>query len=120
MLNEEDPPTALFGYNDLIGIGALRGIHECGLRVPEDVSVIGFDDIEAAAFVKPALTSVRVPKFEFGSLAVQAVLSMNRSTGVLDKTAVPPIGLVLRESTSVPAKETRPSRALASATPRLT
>jgi LacI family purine nucleotide synthesis repressor len=106
MLKLKKRPTALFGYNDLIAIGAMRGAYEFGLRVPDDVSVIGFDDIEAAAFVKPALTSVRVPKFEFGSLAVKALLSMQRSMRVSGKTAVPPIGLVLRESTAFPTNET--------------
>jgi LacI family purine nucleotide synthesis repressor len=103
MLKLKRRPTALFGYNDVIAIGAMRGAYELGLRVPDDVSVIGFDDIEAAAFVKPALTSVRVPKFEFGSLAVQALLSMQRSMRPSGKTSVPPIGLVLRESTALPA-----------------
>jgi DNA-binding LacI/PurR family transcriptional regulator len=102
ILQRADRPTALFGYSDLIAIGAMRGAYELGMKVPEDVSVIGFDDIEAASFVKPALTSVRVPKFEFGTLAVKALVSMKRSTRVLNETAVPPIGLVLRESTAAP------------------
>jgi DNA-binding LacI/PurR family transcriptional regulator len=118
ILQRPDRPTALFGYSDLIAIGAMRGAYELGIKVPEDVSVIGFDDIEAASFVQPALTSVRVPKFEFGTLAVKALISMKRSTRVLSETAVPPVGLVLRESTAAPVKEAMGSSDAAVTLPR--
>jgi DNA-binding LacI/PurR family transcriptional regulator len=66
--------TALFAFNDVSAIGAIRALEEGGLRVPEDVSVIGFDDIYGAAFHNPALTTIRQPLFEMGRLAAKTVL----------------------------------------------
>jgi len=66
--------TALFSFNDISAIGAIRALEESGLRVPTDVSVLGFDDIYAAAFHNPALTTIRQPLFEMGSLAAQTLL----------------------------------------------
>jgi len=66
--------TAVFAFNDISAIGATRALEEMGLRVPSDVSVLGFDDIYAAAFHNPALTTIRQPLFEMGSLAAQTLL----------------------------------------------
>src|SRR5581483_6256420 len=66
--------TALFAYNDLAAIGAIRAIREGGLRVPEDVSVVGFDDIEAANYHYPPLTTVRQPLGEMGQIAAKALM----------------------------------------------
>lgn len=66
--------TALFAFNDVSAIGAIRALEESGFRVPEDVSVIGFDDIYGAAFHNPALTTIRQPLFEMGRLAAKTVL----------------------------------------------
>ncbi|MBA2736270.1 MAG: LacI family DNA-binding transcriptional regulator [Pyrinomonadaceae bacterium] len=66
--------TALFSFNDISAIGAIRALEESGLCVPTDVSVLGFDDIYAAAFHNPALTTIRQPLFEMGSLAAQTLL----------------------------------------------
>lgn len=66
--------TALFAFNDVSAIGAIRALQEAGLRVPEDVSVLGFDDIYAAAYHNPALTTVRQPLFEMGRLAAKTLL----------------------------------------------
>ncbi|HEX3100184.1 MAG TPA: LacI family DNA-binding transcriptional regulator [Pyrinomonadaceae bacterium] len=66
--------TAVFAFNDVSAIGAIRALDEMGLRVPTDVSVLGFDDIYAAAFHNPALTTIRQPLFEMGSLAALTLL----------------------------------------------
>ena len=66
--------TALFSFNDISAIGAIRALEEAGLRVPADISVLGFDDIYAAAFHNPSLTTIRQPLFEMGSLAAQTLL----------------------------------------------
>ena len=66
--------TALFAFNDVSAIGAIRALREAGLRVPEDVSVVGFDDVQSAAFQNPALTTVRQPLHQMGLLAAQTVL----------------------------------------------
>ena len=64
-----EPFTALFTFNDISAIGAIHALREAGRRVPEDVSVVGFDDIQSAAFQNPALTTVRQPLREMGMIA---------------------------------------------------
>lgn len=71
-------PTAVFVCNDLMAIGALRAAHECGLRVPEDLSMVGFDDIELSGFTSPPLTTVAQPKRRIGALAVDMLLERIR------------------------------------------
>ena len=66
--------TALFAYNDLAAIGAIRAIREAGLEVPTDVSVVGFDDIEAANYHSPTLTTVRQPLKEMGEIAAKTLM----------------------------------------------
>ena len=67
-------PPALFCTNDIIAFGALKAIREAGYRVPEDVSVIGFDDLPTSALLDPPLTSVRVSKWEIGNAAVNRLI----------------------------------------------
>lgn len=66
--------TAIFCFNDIAAIGAIRAIVDCGLRCPEDISVIGFDDIASAAYYTPRLTTVRQPLRRMGEVAVQTLL----------------------------------------------
>jgi DNA-binding LacI/PurR family transcriptional regulator len=66
--------TAILAFNDVSAIGAIRALREVGLMVPEDVSVIGFDDVHAAAFHNPALTTIRQPLYQMGKLAAQHLL----------------------------------------------
>lgn len=70
-----DPPTAIFAGNDLSALGAIEAIREHGLRIPEDVSVIGFDDIPQAALAYPKLTTVRQPLNQMGREAVSVLLA---------------------------------------------
>jgi DNA-binding LacI/PurR family transcriptional regulator len=67
--------TALFAFNDISALGALRAIRDAGLRVPEDVSVVGFDDIASAAYQHPALTTVRQPLYEMGQRAADTLVA---------------------------------------------
>ncbi|MGA3326981.1 MAG: LacI family DNA-binding transcriptional regulator [Terriglobia bacterium] len=92
--------TALFAYNDNCAIAAIRAIHEAGLRVPEDISVVGFDDIPSAAYCIPALTTVRQPLREMGEIAARTLLNRIED----DETYLPEIviepELVVRQSTA--------------------
>jgi LacI family transcriptional regulator len=102
LLERKVPFTALFAYNDISALGAIRAFQEAGLRVPQDISVIGFDDIQGAAFSNPGLTTVRQPLADMGRLAAQTLLS--RIEGATDCPAEIPIEpeLVLRQSTAPP------------------
>jgi LacI family transcriptional regulator len=96
--------TALFAFNDVLAIGAIHALQQAGLRVPRDVSVLGFDDIESATYLGPGLTTIRQPLHEMGRMAAEAVLE--RITGraadwseVAARTVVRP-ELVVRETTA--------------------
>src|SRR6266581_1015314 len=71
LLARQKPFTALFAYNDISAIGAIRAMQEEGLRVPQDISVMGFDDIQWAAFNTPSLTTVRQPLGKMGEIAAE-------------------------------------------------
>ena len=82
--------TALFAYNDNLAIGAIRAIHDTGLRVPDDISVVGFDDIQGAAYCNPALTTVRQPLEKMGEIAARSLLDRIENP----KTYVPELSLI--------------------------
>jgi LacI family transcriptional regulator len=93
------PFTALFSFNDVAAIGAIRALQDARLRVPEDVSVMGFDDIRAAAFNNPSLTTIRQPLEDMGRMAARILLSRLRHTDEYqDEVALEP-ELIVREST---------------------
>jgi LacI family transcriptional regulator len=74
MLQQNSRPTACFIGSDPMAVGALRALHEHGLRVPEDMAIVGFDDIEISAFLNPPLTTVRAHTEHMGRMAVQLLL----------------------------------------------
>ncbi|PYT68529.1 MAG: LacI family transcriptional regulator [Acidobacteria bacterium] len=99
LLARKHPFTALFAYNDISAIGSLWAIHEAGLRVPEDISVVGFDDTPGAAFANPPLTTVRQPLLRMGQIAAQTVVDLIEERGeYVPEIAIEP-ELVVREST---------------------
>jgi DNA-binding LacI/PurR family transcriptional regulator len=99
LLERRVPFTALFAYNDISALGAIRAFQEAGLRVPQDISVVGFDDIQGAAYSVPSLTTVRQPLADMGRLAAETLLA--RIEGAKDSPAEIPIEpkLVVRQST---------------------
>ncbi len=99
LLTRQKPFTALFAYNDISAIGAIRAIREEGLRIPQDISVVGFDDIPWAAYHTPSLTSVRQPLGKMGEIAAETVIGMiEHSSEHVPQIAIEPT-LVVREST---------------------
>ncbi|HEY0657220.1 MAG TPA: LacI family DNA-binding transcriptional regulator [Pyrinomonadaceae bacterium] len=105
ILANKKPFTALFAFNDISAIGAIRALQESGLRVPEDVSVMGFDDVYAAEFHNPSLTTIRQPLFEMGKLAAQTLLervAINSKKNVekISETLTVEPKLIVRQSTA--------------------
>ena len=102
LLKSGEEFSALFAFNDISAMGAIRALHVAGRRVPEDVSVVGFDDINGAAFQNPALTTIRQPLWRMGMLAAETLLHRvkegNRD-GQPEAIVVEP-ELVVRESTA--------------------
>ncbi len=97
LLNGERP-TAILAGNDLTAIGVLHWAYDAGLRVPDDLSVVGFDDILFAEFTQPALTTVSVPRTEIGKVAFQALWGMLSDPNLAGKEFRVPTRLVIRES----------------------
>jgi LacI family transcriptional regulator len=98
LLATGEPFTTLFAFNDVSAIGAMRAFLDAGLRIPEDVSVVGFDDIQSAAFQNPSLTTVRQPLREMGAIAARALLDRLAGTACAQTVMVEP-ELVVRGST---------------------
>jgi len=93
--------TALFAFNDIAAIGAIRALHEAGLRVPEDVSVIGFDDVLSAPFGIPSLTTIRQPLRDMGKLGAECLLNrINHPKTPYEQQVIVQPELVIRESTA--------------------
>jgi LacI family transcriptional regulator len=92
--------SALVGFNDGSAIGAIRAIHDCGLSVPGDISVIGVDDIRLARFISPRLTTVRQPLKEMGAIAAATLLCRIEGKKAAEETVIQP-QLVVRESTAL-------------------
>jgi LacI family transcriptional regulator len=102
LLDLPEPPTAIFAFNDNIAVGAIQAAHARGLQVPDDLSVVGFDDVENATIVTPKLTTVRQPLAEMGQIAVSLLnrlLERRRFETLHVELAV---RLVVRDSTAPP------------------
>jgi LacI family transcriptional regulator len=103
LLELSDQPTAIFAFNDPMAIGAIRAARSHGLRIPEDVSIVGFDDTTEAQFVTPALTTVRQPLTEMGRAAVDVLLRLLENQPPEASHVELPTRLVVRDSTTRPA-----------------
>ncbi len=106
LLALSDPPTAVFCYNDMSALGALRAIRLAGLRVPEDISLVGFDDLFVASYTQPPLTTLRQPMWHMGMLAIESLFNLMSGNGPANTIRVP-AELIVRESTAAPRKEAR-------------
>ena len=94
-----DYPTAFFASSDALAIGAMRAIQAHGLRIPEDISVIGFNDVSVAKYVTPALTTVKVYTEWMGELAVSTILELIQEKAPVPRKITVGTELILREST---------------------
>ncbi len=103
-------PTAVFCYNDMSALGALRTMHLAGLRVPDDISLVGFDDLFVARYAYPQLTTVRQPMRRMGMLAMESLLKLMAGQTSLETLKVP-AELILRESTAAPHGQTKATSA---------
>ena len=100
LLARHKPFTAIFAYNDMSAIGAIRALQEEGIRVPRDVSVLGFDDIPGAAFYSPSLTTVRQPLNRMGEVAAETLLNRLEGRREYPSDILIEPELVVRESTA--------------------
>ncbi|MEQ8730152.1 MAG: LacI family DNA-binding transcriptional regulator [Marinovum algicola] len=103
LLTLDDPPTAVFTVNDMYAIGACSGARELGFRVPEDLSVVGFDDIIMAKVMEPPLTTIRQPVEQMAELIVKKLIATLEGTETTDDAhVVLRPELIVRSSTAAP------------------
>jgi DNA-binding LacI/PurR family transcriptional regulator len=116
MLRNPDPPTAIFAGNDLMAMGVYQAAREARLHIPEDLSVVGFDDLPVARWVGPNLTTVRQPLAEMARVATELVIRMAAGEAPSQTRLELATELVVRESTAEPAPTRRHHAAASSAT----
>ncbi len=105
LLSGNDYPTAVFAASDAIAYGAMRAVHEHGLSIPRDISIIGFNDMEPSAFMTPPLTTIHAPAYDMGQHGANLLFSapnLNRQTPLNAKL---PCRLIIRESCTAPSKK---------------
>lgn len=90
-------PTAIFAANDIMAMGAIYAIQGAGLRIPQDIAIVGYDDRDFAAWIRPTLTTIRMPAFEMGEAAARLLLEQIAGEALEDATQVPGT-LIIRES----------------------
>ncbi len=98
LLDQAELPTAIFSANDDMALGALEAFKERGIRVPEDISIVGFDDVPVAAQLNPSLSSVRLPIYDMSQAAVHKIIEMCQQGTSSFSTTSFPTKLIARES----------------------
>jgi LacI family repressor for deo operon, udp, cdd, tsx, nupC, and nupG len=93
-------PTAILASNDLMAIGCVVGLKSRGYRIPQDMSVMGIDDIAMAQVVDPPLTTISLPMYDLGALGMERLIQLRRQEAVADTLAILPHQLVVRASTA--------------------
>jgi DNA-binding LacI/PurR family transcriptional regulator len=117
-LSLSPPPTAVLVINDFSAMGALRAAKEKGLRVPEDISLVGFGDVPFSSVTDPPLTTVREPFQEMGLEAAAMLLKIVRGKKLSSRHPVLPVELVIRESTAPPGRKAMSERGKTQSFPR--
>src|SRR5262249_7136262 len=105
-----DRPTAAICHNDVMAIGLLQACAELGVRVPRDLSIVGWDDVPYSSLVTPPLTTVRVPRYELGQVAAQKLLDLIAGRPGDAREPPLPLELVVRRSSGPPGGTARARR----------
>jgi DNA-binding LacI/PurR family transcriptional regulator len=100
LFSRDEPPTAIFACNDLMAVGALSNALEAGYHIPDDLSVIGFDDVRPALYANPPLTTVSQPKYEMGVVATELLFHRMQEPDRPTRSHTLETTLVIRQSTA--------------------
>jgi DNA-binding LacI/PurR family transcriptional regulator len=101
--------TALLAFNDMSAIGAIRAFCDAGYSIPGDISVVGFDDVQTAAYQNPRLTTVRQPLRRMGEAAAISLLERTGNPGIRPREILVTPELIVRESTAGPVRDSSPA-----------
>ena len=104
LMRAPNPPTALFCANDNSALGAMKRLADLELKVPDDVSIVGFDDIDTAASADPPLTTIRQPRFEIGATAMGMLIDILENRPLAETGVVLATEMIVRQSTAPPRK----------------
>jgi LacI family transcriptional regulator len=96
--DRSERPTAIAAFNDRTAIGVIRGCYEAGIRVPEEMALVGFHDIPTARYTTPALTTIGHPLIELGEMAAASLFHLLQGGEVTERDRTMPVSLVVRES----------------------
>jgi LacI family transcriptional regulator len=99
LINLKDPPTAIFACNDLMAFGVNHAITEAGYSIPQDFSLVGFDDIYLSTYVNPPLTTIRQPRIEMGREAIDCLLMRIKDNVHYSRSVSLSAELIVRSST---------------------
>jgi LacI family repressor for deo operon, udp, cdd, tsx, nupC, and nupG len=102
LLSLPTPPTAIFCFSDEMAIGAINRIRAAGLRVPEDISVAGFDDLDFSSYIDPALTTIKQPNRRFGASSIELLFDILEGRQSATRHITLPYQLIVRDSTAAP------------------
>ena len=105
LLALEDRPTAVFVFNDEMALGSIKAVQNHGLRVPEDIAIVGFDNLPIASLFSPYMTTVDQPKYEIGQKATDLLLKLLKGSSIKQKKFVMKDKLIVRESCGFYQKE---------------
>ena len=97
LLSLEERPTAIFAANDMMALGAIYAIQDAGLCIPEDIAIVGYDDRDFSAWIRPALTTIQMPSYEMGQSAARLLLKQFSGEELEDATQIPG-KLIVRQS----------------------
>jgi LacI family transcriptional regulator len=98
LLGLAEPPSAVIASNDLMAIGAIRAINDHGLRVPHNISIVGFDDLEISEFLEPSLSSVKVPSWELGTMSAESLYHLIQQPTIAGRSITLPVTFAKRNS----------------------
>ncbi|MEL6152030.1 MAG: LacI family DNA-binding transcriptional regulator, partial [Chloroflexota bacterium] len=110
LLDLDTPPTAIQCLNDTMALGAMAAVQDAGLRVPDDIAVVGFDDIRVAAYTNPPLTTVRAQEIQLGEQAGRAILDMLHNQPPVNRHIELPTELIVRSSCGAKPTQTNNER----------
>lgn len=102
LMNLSHPPTAIFCHNDLVAIGAMQQARKLGVMIPQDVSIVGFDNLSLSQYCLPSLTTVAQPRYQIGQQAMLLLLGQLQGDSISTGSKLLDTELIVRESTSVP------------------
>ncbi|WP_054948725.1 catabolite control protein A [Numidum massiliense] len=103
LLALDKPPTAVFAASDEMAVGAIHAIQDAGKRVPEDISVVGFDNIDIASMVRPLLSTIAQPMYDIGAVSMRLLTKLINKESVEDPHVVLQYDVMLRDSTKTKA-----------------